>query len=49
MYFLGLPWMHTWGSGRFSGVKTDAEYLLAKIAQPMADASVEREAASAPL
>jgi putative flavoprotein involved in K+ transport len=28
LYFLGLPWLHTWGSGRFSGVKTDAEYLL---------------------
>jgi putative flavoprotein involved in K+ transport len=28
IYFLGLPWLHTWGSGRFSGVKTDAEYLL---------------------
>ena len=20
LYFLGLPWQHTWGSGRFSGV-----------------------------
>lgn len=28
LYFLGLPWLHTWGSGRFSGVKADAEHLL---------------------
>lgn len=28
LYFLGLPWQHTWGSGRFSGVARDAEYLV---------------------
>ncbi|MGZ4575668.1 MAG: MSMEG_0569 family flavin-dependent oxidoreductase [Mycobacteriaceae bacterium] len=27
LYFLGLPWQHTWGSGRFAGVAHDAEYL----------------------
>jgi putative flavoprotein involved in K+ transport len=27
LYFIGLPWLHTWGSGRFSGVKQDAQYL----------------------
>ena len=27
LYFIGLPWLHTWGSGRFGGVKQDAEYL----------------------
>jgi putative flavoprotein involved in K+ transport len=27
MYFLGLPWLYTWGSGRFSGVADDAAYL----------------------
>ncbi|MGZ4587751.1 MAG: MSMEG_0569 family flavin-dependent oxidoreductase [Mycobacteriaceae bacterium] len=27
LYFLGLPWQHTWGSGRFAGVARDAEYL----------------------
>lgn len=32
LFFLGLPWLHTWGSGRFSGVATDAEYLLEHIA-----------------
>ena len=33
LYFLGLPWLHTWGSGRFSGVARDAHYLSEKIAQ----------------
>jgi len=33
LYFLGLPWLYTWGSGRFSGVARDAEYLVKRIAQ----------------
>jgi len=32
LYFIGLPWLHTWGSGRFSGVRQDAEYLAGHIA-----------------
>lgn len=31
LYFLGLPWLHTWGSGRFSGVARDAHYLAEQI------------------
>ena len=27
LYFLGLPWLYTWGSGRFSGVAQDAQHL----------------------
>jgi putative flavoprotein involved in K+ transport len=27
IYFLGLPWQYTWGSGRFSGVAQDAWFL----------------------
>ncbi len=27
VYFIGLPWQYTWGSGRFSGVAQDARYL----------------------
>jgi putative flavoprotein involved in K+ transport len=27
LYFLGLPWLYTWGSGRFCGVARDAEYI----------------------
>jgi len=32
LYFLGLPWLHTWGSGRFSGVAQDAAFLAERIA-----------------
>lgn len=31
VYFLGLPWMNTWGSGRFADVGLDAEYLMRHI------------------
>jgi putative flavoprotein involved in K+ transport len=27
LYFLGLPWLYTWGSGRFSGIDRDAKYI----------------------
>jgi putative flavoprotein involved in K+ transport len=27
LYFLGLPWLHTWGSGRFAAIARDAAYL----------------------
>jgi putative flavoprotein involved in K+ transport len=30
-YFLGLPWLYTWGSGRFSGIARDAEHLVQHI------------------
>lgn len=31
LYFIGLPWLYTWGSGRFSGVARDAAYLVERI------------------
>jgi putative flavoprotein involved in K+ transport len=31
MYFLGLPWQHTWGSGRFAAIARDARYLTEQI------------------
>lgn len=31
LYFLGLNWMHTWGSGRFFQVGQDAHYLTEAI------------------
>jgi putative flavoprotein involved in K+ transport len=41
LYVVGLPWLYTWGSGRFSGVARDAEYLaeLIELSQdsPVAD------------
>jgi len=32
LYFIGLPWLHTWGSGRFSGVGRDALHIVERIA-----------------
>ncbi|MFD3588384.1 MSMEG_0569 family flavin-dependent oxidoreductase [Streptomyces sp. NPDC058683] len=31
LYFLGLPWQHTWGSGRFEAVGRDAEFIAGHI------------------
>ncbi|GAC1564577.1 MAG: MSMEG_0569 family flavin-dependent oxidoreductase [Vulcanimicrobiaceae bacterium] len=50
LYFLGLPWQYTWGSGRFSGVTNDARYLAACIADrsamaPHTDATALNELA----
>jgi putative flavoprotein involved in K+ transport len=38
IYFLGLPWLHTWGSGRFSGVAADATYLAERIERRLGSA-----------
>jgi putative flavoprotein involved in K+ transport len=35
IYFLGLPWLYTWGSGRFSSVGRDADYLADRIRQTL--------------
>ncbi|WP_370500657.1 MSMEG_0569 family flavin-dependent oxidoreductase [Mycolicibacterium sp. jd] len=29
--FIGLPWMHTWGSGRFLGIDSDARHIAETI------------------
>ncbi|AOI85923.1 MSMEG_0569 family flavin-dependent oxidoreductase [Burkholderia cepacia] len=31
LYFVGLPWLYTWGSGRFSGVARDAAHIVDQI------------------
>ena len=31
VYVLGMPWLYTWGSGRFVGVGHDAEFIAGKI------------------
>ena len=31
LYFIGLPWQYTWGSGRFRGVGDDAVFLAEQI------------------
>jgi putative flavoprotein involved in K+ transport len=33
LYFIGLPWLHTWGSGRFSGVGRDAGHIASHVAR----------------
>ena len=40
LYFLGLPWQYTWGSGRFSGVARDAAYLAQRIVAVKASAAI---------
>ncbi|WP_336030712.1 MSMEG_0569 family flavin-dependent oxidoreductase [Geodermatophilus sp. FMUSA9-8] len=47
---LGLPWLHTWGSGRFSGVGRDAGHLADHVAARLAGApraGLDRELALA--
>lgn len=33
LYYLGLPWQHTWGSARFSGVARDAAFVVDHLAE----------------
>jgi putative flavoprotein involved in K+ transport len=47
LYFLGLPWLYTWGSGRFSGVAKDARYLVDKISAAQAECTVQGKRAAA--
>ena len=42
LYFLGLPWLYTWGSGRFSGVAADADYLADRVEERVGIASPRR-------
>lgn len=44
LYFLGLPWLNTWGSGRFAAVGADAEYLVDRIAEAVERPPVARNA-----
>ena len=41
LYFLGLPWMHTWGSGRFAGIARDAEHVFHAIVGARRPAAAE--------
>ncbi len=46
LHFIGLPWLHSWGSGRFSSVGRDAEYLADRIVEAgQAAAAARYEAA----
>jgi putative flavoprotein involved in K+ transport len=33
LYVVGLPWLHTWGSGRFAGIERDARYVSDRVAE----------------
>jgi putative flavoprotein involved in K+ transport len=33
LYVLGLPWLHTWGSGRFAGIDRDARHVSERVAE----------------
>ena len=33
LYFIGLGWLNTWGSGRFLGIDEDSRYLAEAIAR----------------
>ena len=41
LYFIGLPWLYTWGSGRFSGVARDAAFLVDIIAERRMSAALQ--------
>lgn len=42
VYFLGLPWLHTWGSGRFSGIARDAAFIADRVEEALDSARVAR-------
>jgi putative flavoprotein involved in K+ transport len=43
LYVLGLPWLYTWGSGRFAGIERDARHVSERVAEHRA---VESQAAA---
>jgi putative flavoprotein involved in K+ transport len=48
VYVLGLPWLWTWGSGRFLAVGKDAEHVVGHLAERLASApAVLKHAANA--
>ncbi len=42
LYFLGLGWLWTWGSGRFSGIAEDARYVVDQIGTRFWSADLSR-------
>ncbi len=45
LYVVGLPWLHTWGSGRFAGIARDAGFISEHIAGRIA--SIEDRSSAA--
>ncbi len=48
LYFLGLPWQHTWGSGRFAGLAPDAAHLADRINERIAGCRTTATAIAGP-
>ncbi|WP_428032029.1 MSMEG_0569 family flavin-dependent oxidoreductase [Ancylobacter sp.] len=44
VYFVGLPWLHSWGSGRFGSVGRDAAHIVSHIAARAARAGQDSAA-----
>lgn len=45
LHVLGLPWLHTWGSGRFHGIARDAEHVVEHVLAGLRErASADRSA-----
>lgn len=42
LMFVGLPWLNSWGSGRFSGIAEDAEHVVASIVARTVPAEIGR-------
>jgi putative flavoprotein involved in K+ transport len=47
VYVLGLPWLWTWGSGRFLGMAKDADYIVRHLVGTMANERPAIKAVSA--
>ena len=45
LYFVGLPWLWTWGSGRFSGIAADSAYVADHVIDHLRSVRAERGAA----
>jgi putative flavoprotein involved in K+ transport len=46
MYVIGLPWLWTWGSGRFLSVGRDAEFLVLQETRRLASTAVAQASAA---
>ncbi|MGV2125891.1 MSMEG_0569 family flavin-dependent oxidoreductase [Agrobacterium vitis] len=46
VYVLGLPWLWTWGSGRFLAVGKDAEYVVDHLAMQLDQARCQQQQAA---
>jgi putative flavoprotein involved in K+ transport len=49
VYFLGLPWQHTWGSARLSGIAVDAAHVADVVVARLTGAAVPGEVLAAPV